>query len=272
MWDASPEAKLIAGGTDLLVYANQRFERWSSLLSVEALPELQELSATSEELVLGAGVSLSRIEHFLQRAQVDAPLLAQLLPLFSSRLIRNRATLGGNLTTASPIGDAAPALLALDARVVLASRAGSRVLPLADWFLGYRRTALAPGELMVAVRVPRPLPAIQRFYKVSKRQLDDISTVAAALSLSLDEHGKVARFAVGLGGVAATPLAAPTLTQLAVGREWSEQTLDSLVAEAQSLGTPQTDLRGSGAYRRAMMTQLLRKFYFESLERAEAAE
>jgi xanthine dehydrogenase small subunit len=272
MWDFSPDAKLIAGATDLLVYANQKFERWSTLLSVEALPELQELSLSDEELVLGAGVPLSRIEHYLADAGAGLTALLQLLPLFSSRLIRNRATLGGNLATASPIGDAAPVLLALDARVELASRAGVRVVPLSDLFVGYRRTSLAPRELIRAIRVPRPFPAIQRFYKVSKRTLDDISTVAAAFSLTLDDAGNVTRFGVGLGGVAATPLAAPTLSHLAVSKPWNEQTLEALLNEASRLGTPQTDFRGSAAYRRAMLSQLLRKFYFESTSRAEAAE
>ncbi|RYZ08382.1 MAG: 2Fe-2S iron-sulfur cluster binding domain-containing protein [Myxococcales bacterium] len=272
MWEASPEARLIAGGTDLLVYANQRFERWPKLLSVEALQELQELSLTNEELVLGAAVPLSRIEHFLRRERAALGALEQLLPLFSSRLIRNRATLGGNLATASPIGDSAPALLALDARVELSSRAGSRMLPLRELFLGYRRAALAPGELIRAVRVPRPFPDFQRFYKVSKRLLDDISTVAAAFTLSLDEAGKVTRFGVGLGGIAATPLAAPALSELALGKEWNEHTLAALLQAASGLGTPQTDFRGSAPYRRAMLGQLLRKFYYESASRSEAAE
>ncbi len=275
MWDVlatEPDAKIIAGGTDLLVYANQRHERWERLVSVEALPELQELSFTPSELVLGAGVSLSRIERFLADAQLGAGTLEQLLPLFSSRLIRNRATLGGNLATASPIGDLAPALLALDARIELVSSAGTRELPLTNWFQGYRRTALAARELVRAVRVPRPFPLFQRLYKVSKRTLDDISTVAAAFALSLDEAGRVAKLGVGFGGVAATPLAAPSLSQLAHGRVWDEETLALLVAEAERLGTPQTDFRGSAAYRRAMLGSLLRKLFYESQARSEAAE
>jgi xanthine dehydrogenase small subunit len=274
-WDllgSSADAKVIAGGTDLLVSANQRFERWPRLLSVEALPELQELSLTDHELVLGAAVTLSRIEQFLATSSEQVAALAQLLPLFSSRLIRNRATLGGNLATASPIGDAAPALLALDARVELVSRAGARSVPLAELFVGYRRTALAPGELIRAVRIPRPFPAFQRFYKVSKRVHDDISTVAAALTLTLNDAGEVVRFGVGLGGVAATPLAASALSSLAVGKPWNEHTLESLLEEATRLGTPQSDFRGSAAYRRAMLVSLLRKFYYESTARAEAAE
>lgn len=267
-----PEAVPIAGGTDLVVYANQRHQRWSRLVSLESAVELQELTATDTELVLGAAVPLSRIERWLEHAAPDAPLLRQLWPLFSSRLIRNRATLGGNLATASPIGDAAPALLALGAELELVNATGSRRVALREFFGGYRQTALARGELIRAVRVPRPLPALQRFYKVSKRVLDDISTVAAGFALSLDSHCRVERLGVGLGGVAATPLAAPALERLALGKPWNEATLALLLRESEHLGTPQSDLRGSAAYRRAMIGKLLEKFFFETRSVAEAAQ
>ena len=267
-----PAAQLIAGGTDLMVYANQRYQRFPVLISLEALTELHELTLADNELVLGAAVSLSRIEHAFRAQAGSAPLLAQLLPLFSSRLIRNRATLGGNLGTASPIGDSAPALLALGAELELVSQRGTRRLPLAEFFVAYRKTALEPGELIRAVRISRPMPAFQRFYKVSKRVLDDISTVAAGFALTLDEHGIVTRFGVGLGGVAAIPLAAPSLERVALGLVWNEATLALLLAEAARLGTPQSDLRGSAAYRRAMVGKLLEKFFYESQQQSEAAQ
>jgi xanthine dehydrogenase small subunit len=271
LFDAHPEALPIAGGTDLMVYANQRYQRFPALISLEGLKELRELTLAECEIVLGASVPLSRIENTLRNDAWGAPLLDQLWPLFSSRLIRNRATLGGNLGTASPIGDAAPALLALGARIDLVSRNGTRCLPLADFFTGYRRTALVPGELIRAVRIPRPLPAFQRFYKVSKRVLDDISTVAGAFALSLARDGRVTRLGVGFGGVASTPLAVPSLESIAIGRPWNEATLALLLAAASHLGTPQSDLRGSAAYRRAMLGKLLEKFFYESQAGREAA-
>ncbi len=121
---AHPSAQLIAGGTDLMVYANQRYQRFPVLVSLEALSELQELTLAEGELVIGAALPLAQLERVLSAAPVGAELLAQLLPLFSSRLIRNRATLGGNLGTASPIGDSAPALLALGAELELISARG----------------------------------------------------------------------------------------------------------------------------------------------------
>ena len=188
------------------------------------------------------------------------PLLGQLLPLFSSRLIRNRATLGGNLMTASPIGDGPPVLLALDASVTLASAAGRRVVPLREFFLAYRKTAARPGEVLIDVRVPRGAPAIQRFYKVSKRILDDISTVAAAFALDLTPDGRVARARIAYGGIAATPIRATALEDGA-GRPAVDAARRStaLRSIADGVGTPMTDLRGSAAYRRAMVGRLLEK-------------
>jgi xanthine dehydrogenase small subunit len=271
LFERYPEAIPIAGGTDLIVYANQRYQRFPALVSMEGLRELQELTLGENEIVLGAGLTLGRIEHSADVAAA-APLLAELWPLFSSRLIRNRATLGGNLGTASPIGDSAPGLLALGAKIELVSAKGTRVLPLAEFFTGYRQTALARGELIRAVRIPRPTPAFQRFYKVSKRVLDDISTVAGAFALTLDGAGHVARLGVGLGGVAAVPLAAPSLEAIARGRPWNEATLALLVAEAEGIGTPQSDHRGSAAYRRAMIGKLIERFFYESQTQSEAAQ
>ena len=268
LFETHPGALPIAGGTDVMVLANQRYQRWPALVSLEGLPELTELQVSEQGIVLGAGLSLSLIERALAAA---LPMFAQLLPLFSSRLIRNRATLGGNLATASPIGDAAPALLALDAELELVSRRGTRRLPLSQFFVGYRRNALAPGELIRALHLSCPQPAMQRFYKVSKRAHDDISTVAAAFALSLDGKGKVARLGVAFGGVAAVPLHATTLEALALGRAWNESTLALLLAECERLGTPQTDLRGSAEYRRAMMLKLLERFFYES-QRAPLSE
>ena len=187
----APTATLIAGGTDVMVGVTQKGDRHPVVVSLAALPELRTFAVTPDAIVLGAGLTLTDVDGAPARAPEAAiPLLGQLLPLFSSRLIRNRATLGGNLMTASPIGDAPPVLLALDASVTLASTAGRRVVPLREFFLAYRKTAARPDEVMIDVRVPRGAPAIQRFYKVSKRILDDISTVAAAFALDLTPDGR----------------------------------------------------------------------------------
>jgi xanthine dehydrogenase small subunit len=252
-------ATLIAGGTDLVVQANQRHDRFPHLVALEGVSELQQLTTGDDEIVIGAGLTLSQIQERL--GGVD--LFDQLWPLFSSRLIRNRATLGGNLATASPIGDAAPVLLALEASVTLASATAERRLPLSSFFVGYRQTALGPGEVIASVHLPRPLPAHQRFYKVSKRVLDDISTVAAAFTLDL-AGGRVERLRIAYGGIAATPLRAHALEALALGQPWNAATVERLRAASAAVGTPLDDHRGSAAYRRAMVGRLLDRFLAET--------
>jgi xanthine dehydrogenase small subunit len=266
LWE-NPGAVLLGGGTDLMVYANQRHERYPVLVSIGSLPELSVYDVRETEIVLGAALPLSRIERLLEHALWGAELAAlrQLLPLFSSRLIRNRATLGGNLATASPIGDSSPVLLALGAELTLQTGAGQRRLPLDQFFLGYRQTALAAGEWIVSVHLPRPLARVQRFYKVSKRVLDDISTVAAAFALDLGSDGSVQRLRAAYGGIAATPLRAEALERAAVGRSWrSESSLRVLLEALRDLGTPLGDQRGSAAYRSAMIEKLFERFHAET--------
>jgi xanthine dehydrogenase small subunit len=266
-WDANPDATLIAGGTDLMVYANQRYRRWPTFLSLEALPELRGFALGERELTIGAGFELAALEERLREHAGLLPVLEQLLPLFSSRLIRNRATLGGSLGTASPIGDAAPVLLALDAELTLTSRAGRRRIPLRDFFAGYRKTQLAARELIESVHIALPAPPLQQFYKVSKRVLDDISTVAAAFTLTLDQ-GRVVQLRAAYGGIAATPLRAFALESAAAEQLWNEDTIAALLPSLRELGTPQTDQRGSAAYREAMIGKLFAKFYADTARAA----
>jgi xanthine dehydrogenase small subunit len=268
-----PGATLIAGGTDLMVAANQRFVRWPTLIALDAVPELRRIEASDRELTVGAAVPLSHLEQLEQMGEgpghaEDGPshhaLLHQLLPLFSSRLIRNRATLGGNLATASPIGDSSPVLLALEAQLTLTGAQGSRRVPLRDFFVGYRKTALGVGELIEAIHIPLPLPRQQRFYKISKRVLDDISAVAGAFALTLDPAGRVEDLRIAYGGIAATPLRATSVEDAALGKPWTRETLAVLLETLKQVGTPLSDHRGSAAYRTAMKSNLLERFFVET--------
>ncbi|NVB36725.1 xanthine dehydrogenase small subunit [Pseudenhygromyxa sp. WMMC2535] len=261
---AEPEAKIVAGGTDVVVGVNQDLARWPLLVSLEAVDELRRFEVGEQWVEIGAGLALSELEERLHAHAGLLPLLGELLPLFSSRLIRNRATLGGNLANASPIGDSPPALLALDAELILRSASGRRVVPLAEFFIGYRRTLLQPGELIDAVRVPRRAPTHAHFYKVSKRVLDDISTVAAGFAIDLGEDGTITRARLAYGGVAATPVRAHAAEDALRGRPW---TRESVAAASQALAgafTPMKDHRGSAEYRQAMVVRLLEKFFHET--------
>jgi xanthine dehydrogenase small subunit len=189
------------------------------------------------------------------------PLLGQLLPQFASRLIRNRATIGGNLGTASPIGDTAPALLALGAELVLqSSDGGERVVDLAEYFTGYRTTVRRPGELIREVRFPLRDHSITAFHKVTKRRFDDISSVAVAFALDLD-GGIVTRARIGLGGVAATPLRAYATEQALASRPWDHDTVRAAAAVLEGEGTPMSDHRAGADYRARMLGTALLALY-----------
>lgn len=254
-----PGAVLLGGGTDWGVEVNLRHARAARTIAVDGLPELRRVEWTPKYVEIGAGLSLSEIER---RLGGRVPLLAEWFPHFASRLIRNRATLGGNLGTASPIGDSPPALLALGARVVLASVAGEREVDLSDYFTGYRQTQRRPDELIRAVRIPLPLSRISGFYKIAKRRFDDISSVAVGITLDLD--GDVVRAVkIGLGGVAATPIRALKTEEALTGQVWNEKTVRTAARVMRAEGTPLSDHRASAGYRAAMLEQALLKFYFE---------
>ncbi len=207
----------------------------------------------ADEIRIGAGLTLTEVERGLAGR---VPLLAQLFPQFASRLIRNGATLGGNLGTASPIGDAPPVLLALEALLVLAGPAGERVVPLADYFTGYRETVRDRGELVREVRVPLPLAGTTAFTKIAKRRFDDISSVAVAFALDVVD-GRVTRARIGLGGVAATPVRAWSTESALQDRPWTAATVAEAAEVLRGEGTPMSDHRASDRYRRAMLGQSL---------------
>lgn len=261
-----PDAKLLAGGTDWGVEVNIRHARAGMTIAVDALPELRELHWAADFVEIGAGLNLSEIER---RLGGRVPLLAEWFPQFASRLIRNSATLGGNLGTASPIGDSPPALLALDASLRLASPAGEREVLLADYFTGYRQTVLQRGELIRAIRIPLPLAPISGFYKVAKRRFDDISSVAVGFALEL-EAGVVKHIRIGLGGVAATPIRAERTEAALLGQPWTPETVRHAAEIMRSEGTPLSDHRASAEYRSAMLEQLLLKYYWEHPAEEEA--
>jgi xanthine dehydrogenase small subunit len=258
-----PETTVIAGCTDHGVEVNLHGKRAEAVLAVDRLAELRGLSIEADSIEIGAALSLTEIER---RLDGRVPLLSEMLPQFASRLIRNGATLGGNLGTSSPIGDTAPVLLALGARLVLACVDGERDVELADYFTGYRTSVRHDRELIRAVRIPLPLARLTAFHKIAKRRFDDISSIAVAFAIDHDDAGIVQRAQIGLGGVAATPLRATATEAALIGKAWSRETVTAAAEILGAEGTPMSDHRASTRYRAAMLRSSLLKLHADNPE------
>ena len=244
----------MAGGTDLLVPGRDRPLPGVALL--EGIPGLDGVEMTAQGLRLGALASLAVLErHPVIRERL--PVLAQALGCLGSPLIRNMGTLGGNLATASPAGDTLPALLVLDAVVLLASRDGRRHMPVAEFLLGPGRTALAPGEIVAAVRIPLPPPgALQHFEKVGRRDALAIAVASLAALVVRDKAGRVVKARLAVGSLAPTARRCPTAEAALPGRRLDREALLEAGRRIRDEILPIDDLRATAAYRREVAGRL----------------
>lgn len=251
-----PQARLLAGGTDLTLNITQQYQQLPLLIGLGQVEELKTIAVDEEEIHIGAAATLQECGRALETV---LPALAKALERFASRQVRNHATMGGNLANASPIGDCAPMLLALDAVLELRKGNSLRRLPLDNFFLSYRQTALEAGEFITRIIIPRVTVSPEfAAWKVSKRREDDISTVFGAFNLHVSE-GVVNSARIAFGGMAATPARAVHCERALLGQPLNEQTLaaarQALAADFQ----PLSDFRGSGSYRLAVAQNLLRR-------------
>ena len=252
---AVPGARLVAGGTDLMLEASQGFRQFEAIIDLSRVAGLSAIGEADGHVEIGACATYAELE---QHPALASPALRAVLHRFGSQQIRNRAGLGGNLANGSPIADLPPILLCWEASVELVNGAAERRrLPMEDFHLGYRRTALRDDEYIRSVRVPlRAMQRPHRFTKLSKRFEDDISSVMMAVAL--DREGDAVNFArIAYGGMAATPARASAaeavLLKRGLGDAGIEATCEVVAEEFQ----PLTDVRASADYRRAMAAALL---------------
>ena len=257
-----PDARLVAGSTDLSLEYTQQLKTLPTLISTTRVKECLALTVDNDGITVGAALPLNDFAPVLHQ---QFPQLHELIDRFASLPIRNQATLGGNVANASPIGDMPPVLLALNAVVMIDNGSAYREVPARDFFTGYRQTVLADKEWISAIRFSRLDAQTQmKAYKVSKRHEDDISAVCAVFTVTLD-NGKVTALSSGFGGVAATPVGCEELEQRLLGKTWSEQSTRQLgmeiLAEAFS---PIDDVRASASYRKQLLANLWQRFWFET--------
>ena len=256
-----PDAVLLAGGTDVGLWVTKQHRVIETIVTLDAVRDMAAIEEVDGTLRIGAA---ALYEDVLPRLEALFPDFGLLLRRLGSRQIRNRGTIGGNIGNGSPIGDTPPVLIALDAKLVLRSGDARRIVPVADFFVRYRQSALAPGEFIERIDVPLPRPGAHfRCYKVAKRFDQDISAVCAAFNLDL-AGGRVRDIRIGFGGMAATPVRVTTAERAVVGEAWSEPTVRAAMDALDAALTPISDMRASADYRRAVARNLLYKFWLET--------
>jgi xanthine dehydrogenase small subunit len=256
-----PEADVLAGATDIGLWVNKQLRHLPALIAIGQVAELQRIETRDGALHIGAAAPL---EAAWAALAAHWPALREPWLRFASPPVRHAGTMGGNVANGSPIGDAAPVLMALDARLVLQHRDTLRTLPLADFYTGYRTNRLQPGEFVRELVVPLPRPGtVVRAYKVSKRFDSDISAVCGAFALDLD--GGVVRAArLAFGGMAATVRRAAGAEAALAGRRWDEAALQVAQAALALDFQPLTDHRASAGYRQQVAANLLRRLWLET--------
>jgi xanthine dehydrogenase small subunit len=257
-----PEAVVLCGATDIALRVTKKHELLSQVLDLSAIDELKQIKREADCLHIGAGVSLSDV---LPRVEGDFPALVHALAVFGSLQIRNLATLGGNIGSASPIGDMLSALIPYRARVVLQTVSGKREVELDRFVTGYRQTVRTPEELIVSIILPQPSPnAIIKWYKVSKRKDLDISTVSGGFRIELDEFSKIANATCVYGGMAERVRRSPSVENALSGKRWARDSVEEAMQFIDKDFTPISDARGSAEFRRVAAQNLLLKFWSET--------
>ncbi len=252
---ARPDARIVAGATDVGLWVTKQHRALGDLVYIGNVDALARMVETDDVLEIGAAATLAEAFAALER---DWPELHEAWDRFASVPIRNSGTLGGNVANGSPIGDSMPVLIALGATVVLRQDAAVRTLPLEDFYVGYQKSARMPGEFVAGIRVPRRRAGtVLRAYKLSRRYDQDISAAFACFRLDLD-GARIAASRIGVGGVAATPRRAVASEAALAGRPWNEATARAAMAvlarrvradhrHARDRGVPAGRARGAAA-------------------------
>ena len=247
--------KPLAGGTDLLVAVRKGTESPNLLVYVGELPELRVVREEKEGLEVGA--ALTHAELLTHPATEHFPILRAVLRTIGSPAIRAMGTLGGNIVTASPAGDSLVALYLLEARVRLISAEGERELPISEFVVGPRKTALKPGELVRSVFLPWLSGEPQSFFRKVGRRRALIIAIASLGALVWVRDGRVERARLALGSVAPTVIRPSEVEEALVGRPVSPEAWEDLVPLLSAATKPISDLRASAEYRRKAAGRLL---------------
>ncbi len=254
-----PKARVIAGGTDLMIQWKKKLLSPEYMVSLRNVPELNFIDCTGA-LSIGSATrhrSLELSEEIKRRYPIIYDAVSQL----GSVQVRNSATIGGNLCNAAPSADTAPPMLVLDAEAVIQSSRGQRMVPITQFFKGPGKTAVAPGEVLSELRISEPLPRTgMAYWKHTRRKAMDLPILGVAMLISFEEDMQTcAKARIGLGVAAPTPMRAFKAEEYLVGKAVTVETLNKTGEIAAQEASPRTTIRGSEWYRRDMIKVLVKR-------------
>ncbi|MCX6056031.1 MAG: xanthine dehydrogenase family protein subunit M [Chloroflexi bacterium] len=261
------DVRVIAGGTDLIPLLNRELVQDPALLDISSLQELAMIQETETEITIGACVThemITRSDLLQQHARV----LRDASKSIGCSQTRARGTIGGNLVNASPAADTAPALLALDAELVISSIQGPRTLPISSFFVGPGKTVLAKNEILSGVRIRKPTGNFTSiFLKLGKRKGMSIAVASVALFLELDAFDRIKVLRIAFGSLAPTPVRGAAVEKQLIGQLVDEIDLDLVGASCREDISPITDIRASSDYRLKAATVMTRRALVSAIER-----
>ncbi len=264
------QAKVLAGGTDLLVQLRAEMVEPEIVVDIKKIAETRTISAEGGGWRVGAAVSGAELNEHAELKQTW-PGVAEGFDLIGSTQIQGRASLGGNLCNASPAADSVPAMIAAGATVRIVGPNGSRDIPVEAVVSGPGKTTLAPGEMVLSIFLPPQAPRTADAYlRFIPRTEMDIAVVGVGICLSVDEDGTCNAARVSLGAVAATALVVDEAAQALIGSKLDEAALDKLAAAASAACKPIDDKRGTIEYRTQVAGVLARRTALIAYERAQA--
>ena len=256
----------IAGGTNLIVDMRAKRERPERVVGLGKVGELRGMDFGAERISIGGGTTVTDLLTSPEIAE-EAPSLIESSRLFAGLMVRNTATVAGNIACGSPAADLVPPLLSLDAEVTLASVGGTRTVPLDEYFLDYKRDVRRPDELITRISWPRrQKPSVNTFYKLARRKGDAITVTGVALTLSA-AGGICTRARIALGAVAPVVFRARKAEALLEGRALTPALIDDAATAATAASSPIDDVRASAGYRLHTVEALTRRLVSQAWER-----
>jgi len=263
-------AKVLSGGQSLLPLMKLRLGSASHLVDIGRIPGLEEIKEEGGFLKIGGRVRESDLEHNAVVRQ-KYPILADTAAVIADPLVRNMATVGGNLAHGDPANDHPATMLALGASVVAQGPKGARTIPIDGFFTGLFETALAHDEILTEIRIPAPPPKSGGAYVKLERKVGDFATAGAAAQLTLGPGGEVARVGIGLTNAGLTPVRATAAEKFLQGKKLDETTVRQAARLAADAADPSPDRRGSVEYKREMARVLTARALKRAASRAQGA-